>query len=87
MIENKIPSVRSLVKKTDYYTKISELEKKLTDHNHDKYIITPEFNTLAAGVFNIRLTQAILITKTDFDQVLTGRLLQIKQNICLLKMN
>ena len=54
-VENKIPSVSSLVKKTDYDTKISELEKKLTDHNHDKYITTPEFNTLAASVFNTRL--------------------------------
>ena len=42
-VENKIPSVSSLVKKTDYDTKISELEKKLTDHNHDKYITTPDF--------------------------------------------
>ena len=47
-------------------TKISELEKKVTDHNHDKYITTPEFNTLAA-VFNTRLAQANLITKTDFN--------------------
>ena len=45
--ENKIASVSNLEKKTDYYTKISELEKKLTDHNHDKYITTAEFNTLA----------------------------------------
>ena len=67
-VENKIPSVSSLVKKTDYDTKISELEKKLTDHNHDKYITTPEFNTLAASVFNARLAQANLITKTDFDE-------------------
>ena len=33
---------------------------------NDKYITTPEFNTLAA-VFNTRLTQANLITKTNFD--------------------
>ena len=66
-VENKIPDVSSLVKKTDYDTKISELEKKLTDHNHDKYITTPEFNTLAASVFNARLAQANLVTKTDFD--------------------
>ena len=59
-VENKIPSVSSLVKKTDYDTKISELEKKLTDHNHDKCITTPEFNTLAASVFNARLSQANL---------------------------
>ena len=40
--------------------------KKLTDYNHDKYITTPEFNNLTADVFNVRLTQANLITKTDF---------------------
>ena len=71
-VENKIPSVSSLVKKTDYDTKISELEKKLTDHNHDKYITTPEFNALPADVFNARLAQANLITKTDFDAKLSS---------------
>ena len=49
------------LKKTNYDTKISELEKKLTDQNHDKYITTPEFNTLAASAFNARLAQANLI--------------------------
>ena len=29
--------------------------------------MTPEFNTLAARIFNARLAQANLITKTDFD--------------------
>ena len=38
-VENKIPSVSSLVLKTDYDTKITVIEKKLTDHNHDKYIL------------------------------------------------
>ena len=37
---------------------------------NDKYITTPEFNTLAA-VFNTRLTQANLITKTNFDAKLS----------------
>ena len=60
-VENKIPSVSSLVKKTGYDTKITEIEKKLTDHNHDKYITTPEFNTLAADAFNGRLAQANLV--------------------------
>ena len=91
-VENKIPSVSSLVKKnkTDYNTKITETEKKLTDHNHDKYITTPEFNTLAADVFNARLAQASLITKTDFDANLSSlnrRIRQTKQNIYLLKMS
>ena len=44
-VENKIPSVSILVKKTDHGIRISEIEKKLTDHNHDEYITTPEFNT------------------------------------------
>ena len=79
-VENKIPSVSSLVKKTDYDTKISELEKKLTDHNHDKYITTPEFNTLAADVFNARLAQANLITKTDFDAKLSSLNRKITKN-------
>ena len=69
-MENKIASVSNLVKKTDYNTKISELEKKLTDHNHDKYIATSGFNTLAADVFNAGLAQANLIAKTDFDDKL-----------------
>ena len=31
--------------------------------NHDKYIDTSKFNTLASNVFNARLAQANLITK------------------------
>ena len=64
--ENKIPNINSLVKKIDCDTKITEIEKKLTDHNHDKYITTPDFNTLAADVFNARLKQADFLTKTAF---------------------
>ena len=66
-VENKIPSIIGLVKKTDYNTKITNIENKLNNHNHDKYVATSEFNTLAANVFNARLAQANLITKTDFD--------------------
>ena len=42
-IENKIPSISSLVKKTDYNIKINEIEKKSTDHNHDKYVYKRHF--------------------------------------------
>ena len=55
------------LKKTDYDTKITEIENKINNHNHDKYITTPEFNTLAADIFNARLARANLVTKTDFD--------------------
>ena len=65
-VENKIPGISSLVKKTDYNTKITDIEDKLNNHNHDKYVATSEFNTLAANVFNARLAQANIITKTDF---------------------
>ena len=56
--ENKIPSVSNLVKKTDYNTKVTEIENKVNNHNHDKYIDTSKFNTLASNVFNVRLAQA-----------------------------
>ena len=35
-----------LLRKKNYNAKITEIEKKLTDHNHDKYITNPEFNNL-----------------------------------------
>ena len=60
--QNKILDDSNLVKKTDYNTKITELENKLNNHNHDEYIKNLEFNTLAADVFNARLAQANLIT-------------------------
>ena len=45
--------------KTDYNTKISETEQKLTDHNHDKYITTPEFNMFTVETFAARLAQVM----------------------------
>ena len=80
VIENKIPSVSNLVKKADYNTKVTEIENKLNDHNHDKFITTPDFNTLAANVFNARLAQANLITKSDFDAKLSNLNRKITQN-------
>ena len=89
VVKNKIPDVISLVKKkTDYNTKISEIEKKLTDHNHDKYITTPEFNKFTADIFATRLAQANLIIKIlRYCQASIKRLTQTKQKIYLLKIN
>ena len=53
--------------KTDYNTKISEIENKLNNHNHDKYITTPEFNNLAAEFFTARFAKENLVSKTDVD--------------------
>ena len=52
--------------KTGYDTKITDIEKKLTDHNLNKYITTPEFNTLAANVFNAKLAQGKFNNKNRF---------------------
>ena len=68
------------LKKTDYNTKITEIENKLNNHNHDKYIDTSDFNKLAADVFNMRLAQANLITKTDFDAKLSSLNKKITSN-------
>ena len=68
--ENKIPRVNNLVKKTDYNTKVTEVENKskLTNHNHDKYIDTQEFNKLTADVFNARIAEATNIRiRTHFN--------------------
>ena len=62
-VENKIPNVSNLVKKTDYDTKVNEFEKKITDQTHDRYITTPEFNKLTAENFAARLAQADLDNK------------------------
>ena len=79
-VENKLPSVSNLVKKTDYNTKVTEIQNKLNNHNHDKYITTPEFNNLAADFFNARLAEANLITKTDFDAKLSRINREITKN-------
>ena len=68
------------LKKTDYNTKVTEIENKLNNHNHDKYIDTLGFNKLAVDAFNSRLAQANLVTKTDFDAKLLGRNTKITQN-------
>ena len=69
---DKIPDASSLVQKTDYNTKVTEIENKLNNHNHDKYITTPEFHTLAADVFNARLARAFLVAKTNFDNTVSS---------------
>ena len=89
-VQNKIPDISSLAKKTDYDTKVTEIEIKLNNHNHDKYIDTQEFSKLAADVINARRAQAKLTTKTIMMinyRILTEKLLQIKKNTYLLKIN
>ena len=79
-VENKIPNVSRLVAKINYGTKISDIEKKITDQDQDKYITTPESNNLAAGVFTARFAQENLVTKTDFDTKLKSLNRKINSN-------
>ena len=59
-------------KKTYYNAKLNELEKKVTDHNHHKYITIPEFNNIKEEDFNARLARAKLVTNTGFDTKLVN---------------
>ena len=76
----KIKHLSNLVKKTDYNTKITDIENKLNNHNHDNYIDTLQFHKLAAGVFNARLAQANLIRETYFDAKLSSLNRKMFQN-------
>ena len=42
-VENKIPDVNNLLKKTEYNTKVADIENKLNNYNHDKCIDTSDF--------------------------------------------
>ena len=79
-VENEIPNISCLVKQKQIIKKITEIEKKLTDHDHDKYSTTPEFNNLAARVFTTRLAQENLVTKTDFHTKLISLNRKINSN-------
>ena len=66
-VENKILDTSNLVTTTVLNTKICEDENKTPDHS--KYT-TQEFNKLTAEYFAVRLKQANLVSKTDFDNKL-----------------
>ena len=56
------------------------MRKNLTNHSHDKYITTQEFNKLTAQNFAARLKQANLLTNTDFDDKLKSLNQKINSN-------
>ena len=92
-VKNKIPSITNLASTTC----LTAVENKIPDLS--KCINTPEFNKLTAEHFTARSTQensasqnyiAVFLRKTDFDdklKKLNKKLLQINQNMYLLKMN
>ena len=55
-VENKVPNISDLVKEPDFNIKISEIENKITtDHDHEKFITTQEFNKISSENFTARL--------------------------------
>ena len=92
-------NVSNFVKKTDYNTNVNEIQKRITSHDHSKYITTQAFNKLTSEIFASILAQANLanrndiadlVKKTEFDDKLKKEkkmLLQTKQNICFLKIS
>ena len=77
-VENKISNTSSLVTTTVLNTEISDIENKIPDNA--KYIITQGFNKLTEENFDIRLKQADLVNKIDFDDKLTSFNKQITSN-------
>ena len=75
-----IQSKKKKKKKSYYDTKVNEIEKKINDHNYDKYITTPDFNKLTAENFPAKLAQANLVTMTDFDDKLINLNRKITSN-------
>ena len=76
-----MPDVSNLVKNTDYNTKMNEIEKKIADHDHHKYITTPDINNkITTENLAARLLQANSVTKTDFDNELINLNKKINSN-------
>ena len=65
-VENEIPNDSNLVKKTDYNTKISKTENKITTAQcQDKCITTQGFNKLTSESFAATQKQGNLASKSD----------------------
>ena len=58
-----------------------EIEKKITDHDHYKYITTPEFNKLTAENFAARLKQANLASKTDIKNEIENEINELSKKV------
>ena len=65
-LDKKVNAIQTTdIKQLLYNTRIFEIENKILDHDHDKFITTQEFSKLTADSFAARLAQANLATKVD----------------------
>ena len=72
VVENKIPYVSSLVNKTHYNAKISDIESK--------YITKADYNKFTKDIVDNSIKSKILVTKTDFDAKLKNLYKKINSN-------
>ena len=68
-VENKIPSVSGLVKKTDYDAKIKDIE--------GKYFTSADYGKFTSDVLDVKIKQKELVNKYDTDK----KLINIKKKI------
>ena len=69
------------MKKSDYNTKINEIEIEITtDHDHAKYITTQEFNKLTLENITTRLKQAIQAIKSDITNLVKKNKTNLNKN-------
>ena len=68
-VENKIPTTSSFVTTIVRNTKTGEVENKISGHT--KYIASQKFNKLIAENVKQRLKQADLMSKIDFDKLIS----------------
>ena len=73
-------NISSSVKKIGLNAEINEMEKNVTDSNHDKYITTSEFNKFTAEISSVTLAQANLLTKNDFHTKLISLIRKANSN-------
>ena len=68
-VENEIPNTSSFVTTTVRNTKTGEVENKISDYT--KYIAGQKFNKLMAENIKQRLKQTDLMSKIDFDKLIS----------------
>ena len=71
-VKDKIPYVSNLVKKTDYNTKICEIERKIINPDYDQYTNTQEFDDkLTSEGFTTRRKQKNLASVDLIEEIVT----------------
>ena len=76
-VNKKIPKLSGLVDKTDYDTKISEIE--------GKYFATTEHNKIASDILDVKIKQKELVNKSDISNLVANSDLKTKLTALAIK--